>query len=131
MSSTKDTYINIGVTCVDTIESTFHEKINTAQMHNNKIIQLNQRVEHLCKKIGRKKVNLSSKNAVDKLLHLNNDLYRAIFEEEPPTIEGHSLHVAITLLERICVLLLENNCMKMLTIKPTLTHLQSTHSPNS
>ena len=122
MSSTKETYINIGTTCVSKIEDTFLKEIKTANMHKNKIIQLTQRVENLCNMIGKRKVTpLANRNAIEKLIQLNTDLYRVIFEEEPPNIRGHSLHVAIAMLERICILLVQNDCMTAFKIGPTIS----------
>ena len=121
MSSTKENYINLGHTCVAKIEDTFGKQcVEHANTHKNKIIQLNERVERLCNEIGKKRTSCTSTGTIDKLIYLNNDLYRTIFEEEPPTIHGHKLHVAITTLERICVLLLQNDCLSTLKIKPTV-----------
>ncbi len=120
MSSTKETYMNIGSACVSKIEDTFNQKVKDASVHKNKIIQLNYRVEHLCNFINKKKINTGGSDAIQKMIHLNNVLYRGIFQEEPPVIHGHPLHVAIELLERICILLTENSCLTALSVRPSI-----------
>jgi hypothetical protein len=122
MSSASETYITIGKTCVDQIEEAFKHKLVEAQAHTNEIVNLNRRVQHLCTKIGNKKTQLTSSNAVNNLIQLNKELYRAIFAEEPPQIDGHNLHVAITLLERICVLMLQNDVLTMMRRRPSIVH---------
>lgn len=120
MSSTSETYVSIGTTCVETIENTLKEKRKEANRHKNKLVDMVQRVEYICERLGNKRIHVTDKSIVQKLLKLNTELYRNIFAEEPPNVTGHDLHQAVTLLERICVLMLENNCMQAFNIRPKL-----------
>jgi len=120
MSAASETYIDIGKNCLDHIDQTFEHDIRNLQRHKNEIINLSRRVESLCKKIGNKKVKANNKNTVINLIEINKELYRLIFEEEPPLIEGHNLHIAISILERICILMAKHNCMTLMRSKPTL-----------
>lgn len=120
MSAASETYVSIGQTCVEHIEETFKYKAGNVNRHRNQIVDLTKRVERLCNKIGKKQVSLSSGKTVQNLIELNKELYRVIFAEEPPSIDGHDLHVAITLLEKICVLMTENDFMTMFRQTPVL-----------
>ena len=120
MSAASETYVSIGQTCVDHIEETFKYKTENAQRHKNQIVDMTNRVERLCNKIGKKQVSLKSGKTVQNLIDLSKELYRVIFAEEPPTIDGHDLHVAISLLEKICVLMAENDCMSFFRQSPAL-----------
>lgn len=120
MSSPYETYIDIGKTCIDQLELTFKSKMADGQRHKNKIVNLSRRVQHLCNQISKKKVNIHEQNTVISLINLNKELYRAILAEEPPVIEGHNLHIAISLLERICILMAENSCMSLVQSAPRL-----------
>ena len=120
MSAASETYVSIGQTCVEHIEETFKFKVADSHRHKNQIVDLANRVEGLCNKLGKKQVTLASDQTVENLIELNKELYRAIFAEEPPRIDGHKLHVAISLLEKICVLMMENDCLTMFRQTPAL-----------
>ena len=121
MSSASETYITIGKACVDKIEETFKHTQRAQDKHANEIVSISNRVEHLCLKLGKTKGGTArTAQVVERLIELNKDLYRGIFEEEPPLIEGHKLHVAITLLERICLLLVQNDCLTLVRRTPSL-----------